>query len=37
MEANDITAGSTTQPALPNGNYRYGIGLYAVDFDFCRK
>ena len=27
---------STTRPSLPDGNYRYGIGLYAVDFDFCR-
>ena len=22
-------------PTLPNGDYRYGIALYAVDFDFC--
>ena len=27
---------TTTRPSLPDGNYRYGIGLYAVDFDFCR-
>ena len=27
---------TTTRPSLPDGNYKYGIGLYAVDFDFCR-
>ena len=24
-------------PTLPAGEYIYGIGIYAVDFDFCRK
>ena len=24
-------------PTLPSTHYRYGIGIYAVDFDFCRK
>ena len=24
-------------PTLLAGRYFYGIGLYAVDFDFCRK
>ena len=28
--------GIPTQPELSDGNYRYGIGLYAVDFDFCK-
>ena len=23
------------RPALPDGHYRYGIALYAVNFDFC--
>ena len=33
----NIIAGKDIQPRLADGNYRYGIGLYAVDFDFCRK
>ena len=32
----DMGNWTTTRPSLPDGNYRYGIGLYAVDFDFCR-
>ena len=37
LENNNITAGKDIQPRLPDGDYRYGIGLYAVDFDFCSK
>ena len=25
------------EESLPDGHYRYGIGLYAVDFDYCQK
>ena len=32
-----LSFGSTSQPSLLNGHYRYGIGLYAVDYDFCNK
>ena len=24
-------------PTLPSNTYAVGIGIYAVDFDFCRK
>ena len=24
-------------PTLPAGEYIYGIGIYAVNFDFCRN
>ena len=24
-------------PTLPTGDYAKGIGIYAVDFDYCRK
>ena len=24
-------------PTLPAGQYIYGIGIYDVNFDFCRK
>ena len=24
-------------PTLTNGDYIYGIGLFAVDFNFCKK
>ena len=37
LETNSITAGRDIQPRLADGDYRYGIGLYAVDFDFCSK
>ena len=32
-----LSFGTTSQPSLINGNYRYGIGLYAVNYDFCNK
>ena len=25
------------EPTLPAGEYVWGTGLYAVDFDFCKK
>ena len=25
------------QPTLPDGDYRYGIALYVVEKDFCKK
>ena len=25
------------EPTLATGTHAYGIGLYAVDFDYCRK
>ena len=27
----------TIKPSLQHMHYTYGIALYAVDFDFCRK
>ena len=27
----------TIDPATTGGSFIYGIGIYAVDFDFCRK
>ena len=26
----------TISPALPPGNYMYGVGINAVDFNFCQ-
>ena len=37
LETNNIIANRDIQHRLADGNYRYGIGLYAVDFDFCSK
>ena len=34
LKANDTSG--IIRPELSDGNYRYGIGMYAVDFDFCR-
>ena len=33
----DNGTNKTIEPTLPNGYYIYGIALYVVDKDFCKK